>query len=466
MIRQLFDFAYIEARKVWYFRWLALAVASAIFVAMSIMTFGIPNSYPSWGQVYVSRVSPLSVITEDVSLSEDKYGNPMLIEKTVLNDQNLLRVLKSLNRNFNTDDPRKVEGAIGALRGRISIKARDEDGFIEFHVKDGDPVRAQRTAKILIDQYISDNLKLSRSDLVQAGAFLDKQIVVYRQLMLDSQSKVATFRRQYPRVVAIATQSVGAGGGGSVSTVAVRSDTVAAPVPVDTSAIDGAIADEERRVASLLTQYTEKYPDVVAARSQIAALKAQRAALRSAAPVVAASTGAATGPQIVRRQVARPTVRARSVYAAAPAEVAAPDLTSQWAGLRRESDLIADNYQKLIQRREATKMSLAVYGSDAPGKFQITRAPTVPLVPTGPNRGLFLAASMVAAIGGGLAAAYLRAAISGIFVAPRELEVAFHLPVVGTVSWEPAWHTGGASKQQPALPFFGKDVTRLAGPNR
>jgi len=50
--------------------------------------------------------------------------------------------------------------------------------------------------------------------------------------------------------------------------------------------------------------------------------------------------------------------------------------------------------------------------------------------------------AVVAAIAGGIGAAYVRGAITGVFVAPRELEEAFQLPVIGTISWEQTWHTG------------------------
>jgi len=86
-------------------------------------------------------------------------------------------------------------------------------------------------------------------------------------------------------------------------------------------------------------------------------------------------------------------------------------------------------------------MSLAVLGSDSSGKFQVTRAPTVPIVPQGPRKLVFLVGVLVAAVAGGLGAAYLRGAIRGIMVSPRELEMACQLPVIGTVSWEPAWST-------------------------
>jgi hypothetical protein len=104
-------------------------------------------------------------------------------------------------------------------------------------------------------------------------------------------------------------------------------------------------------------------------------------------------------------------------------------------------------------------MSQAIYGVDGGGMYQVTRQPVLPLLPIGPTPQLFLALAAVAAIGGGIAAAYLRGAIQGIFVSPRELEEVFELPVVGTVSWEPAWVTT-ERERTPALTSWARRTVR------
>jgi hypothetical protein len=135
-----------------------------------------------------------------------------------------------------------------------------------------------------------------------------------------------------------------------------------------------------------------------------------------------------------------------------------PQVAAQEADLKRNDDMLRNSYQELLSRREAAKMSLAVYGANNAGKFQVTNQPTIPAAPSGPNRMLFLALALAAAIAGGVGAAFLRGAITGVFVAPRELEEAFQLPVIGTISWEQTWHTGEAvqgSRNVAVLATFG-----------
>ena len=131
-----------------------------------------------------------------------------------------------------------------------------------------------------------------------------------------------------------------------------------------------------------------------------------------------------------------------------------PQIAGQEADLKRTDDVLRASFQELLSRREAAKMSLAVYGANNKAKYQITNQPTVPSFPSGPNRPLYLMAGVFMAVVGGIGAAYLRGAITGVFVAPRELEEAFQLPVIGTISWEETWHTGAAAENPRHAAIF------------
>jgi hypothetical protein len=133
-------------------------------------------------------------------------------------------------------------------------------------------------------------------------------------------------------------------------------------------------------------------------------------------------------------------------------------VAAEWADAQRGDEALRNKHEQLLARREAARMSQAVYGPDGSGKFQVTRAPAPPLVPVGPNRTLFVQLAALGAISCGLGAAYLRGAIQGVVVSPHEVELVCQLPVVGAISWEPAWVTGQQSKQPTLL--------RLPGPLR
>jgi hypothetical protein len=126
---------------------------------------------------------------------------------------------------------------------------------------------------------------------------------------------------------------------------------------------------------------------------------------------------------------------------------AASQLDAEWADLRKSNELLRNNYEQMQSRREAARMSQSIYSDKNSGKYQVTNPPVMPIRPSGPDRKLFLIMAAAVALGGGIAAAYLLGAINGIFVAPRELEEAFGLPVAGTVSLERTWQTDSSSRR-------------------
>ena len=194
------------------------------------------------------------------------------------------------------------------------------------------------------------------------------------------------------------------------------------------------------------------------------------AAQRQLTALLAAQS--AVVPEVQQKVAAEPTsVReARGALAAAQARLRQArqgpppsPRDAEWADLKKRSAILRGNYEEMLSRREATHLSEAVYADKNSGKYQVTSPPVVPPLPIGPNRRLYLLLAAVAAFGIGIAAAYLRGSINGIFVASRELEEAFGLPVAGTVSLEKAWQTGrltGAGRSLLTLAI----VTTLIGP--
>src|SRR5262249_47064976 len=153
---------------------------------------------------------------------------------------------------------------------------------------------------------------------------------------------------------------------------------------------DGAAAPQqdqivqlEARIAQLRLQYTDQYPDVVAAKQQLALLKqaVPQAKVGESPAVITARADLANAQAPLRKARFRPELP--------------PQIASQEAELKRTDDILRSSYQELLSRREAAKMSLAVYGANNKAKYQITNPPTLPAFPSGPNRSLYLMALVV-----------------------------------------------------------------------
>jgi polysaccharide chain length determinant protein (PEP-CTERM system associated) len=444
MVGTVLSLLYDELVRIWCYRWTAITAAAALFFAGAAYVMQLPSVYDSWAQIYIPKQTPLAQAASNVSLVGDGYGSTSayVVQKTLLNDQSLRQVAEQLNPSFARQTPATQESAIQSLRSHIEIGADQGDGFTEFHYKATDPARAHRVVQLLLNQFVAANEDRTQKDLDQADLFLDTQIAVYQRKLAESQKKLTDFRQRYGNVADTADTVEEADAATEVANArAAYTAALARDGGVNTPQQDE-IAALEAKIAALRLQYTDQYPDVVAARQQLAMLRQapQQAKVGESPAVVTARADLANAQARLRRARFHPELP--------------PQVASEEADLKRNDDVLRNAYQELLARREAAKVSMAVYNGNNSAKYQITNQPTMPTAPSGPNRPLLLMAVIVAAIAGGLGAAYLRGAITGVFVAPRELEDAFQLPVIGTISWEKTWHTGAAAENPRHAAIF------------
>jgi uncharacterized protein involved in exopolysaccharide biosynthesis len=436
----LFD----EARRIWCYRWLALGVSASVFLAATAYVLHMPNVYDAWGQVFVNKQTPLTAATEGVSLVGNDFGSTYVVQKTLLNDDNLEAVVKLRNPNAARFGNLQMATTVSQLRSQIHVSPDQGDGFIEFHYADTDPARARQTVQLLLDQFISKNVARSRTDLDHAEDFLDEQLTSYGLTMSDSQGAIAEFRRRHPEVAYVPTAP-----GATMADMPQMTSAPQGPAPAAAPASPptprtarpsqaaARAAGLQAKLDSLRTTYTEQYPDVISTRRQLADALVEQEREEAAA----AAERAAQPPPPAAEAPAPRTATFRTGPRQARAPIVAPDVAAQWIDLQRKDEVLRLAYQQLIGKREAARMSQAIYGGNASGKYQVTRMPTTPTAPYGPKRPLYLAFGALLAAAAGIGAAYLRAGMKGVLVAPRELESAFQLPVVGTVSLERAWRT-------------------------
>lgn len=96
--------------------------------------------------------------------------------------------------------------------------------------------------------------------------------------------------------------------------------------------------------------------------------------------------------------------------------------------------MLRQNYEKLLQDREALKTRGKVEDKASQFRFDIIQQPGVPQKPASPQRPLLLFGVLIVGIGAGVAAAYAMAQMKSSFATQQKLERAFDLPVIGSIS--------------------------------
>ncbi|HTY48471.1 MAG TPA: GNVR domain-containing protein, partial [Steroidobacteraceae bacterium] len=189
--------------------------------------------------------------------------------------------------------------------------------------------------------------------------------------------------------------------------------------PVDTVS---RIAEAQAHLDELLLKFTDKHPDVIAARAALAELKKRRAAeiesLRNGDAAAAAASGAGGNPvfqsiQLALNQADVDIADLRSQLDEHESKVRelralvdkAPQVEAQYAQLNRDYDVNKAQYAALLSSYD--KSRLGERADDAGSvRFQVVQPPTVSYRPVSPRRSLLLAGVLVAALAAGCALAY------------------------------------------------------------
>jgi uncharacterized protein involved in exopolysaccharide biosynthesis len=200
----------------------------------------------------------------------------------------------------------------------------------------------------------------------------------------------------------------------------------------------------------LLLRFTDKHPDVVAARQALTELKARREAeverLRRGDAGAVASSGVSTNPvyqsiQLQLNQVDVEIASLRGQVAQHRDKAAdlkkrldiAPKVEAEFAQLNRDYDNNKALYTTLLANYE--KAQMGERADDAGSvRFERMQPPSAPYGPVSPKRIPLLAGVLVAALAAGGALAYLLHMLRPVVGSMRGLVEITDLPVLGVVS--------------------------------
>lgn len=138
-----------------------------------------------------------------------------------------------------------------------------------------------------------------------------------------------------------------------------------------------------------------------------------------------------------------------------------PRIEAELARLNRDYEITNRNYQELVKRRESLKLAEDASQTGDTLQFNVLEPPRVPLNPEGPNRPLLSGMVLAGGLGVGVGLAWLLGMLRPAFYTREELEQAFGLPVVGTVSR--VWTSGEKVRRRFEVATFVAGCVVLAG---
>ncbi len=452
----LIDEFKVVLHGIWQRRWLALAVAWGLCLLGWLVISVIPNSYDSSARILVD--------VNDVV--PDPNNNPLddqrrfdQLKDSLTSVRNLSQVVVASGMiDRSADDGARAAAAAGLQKATTIVT--QPNNTIAITVSIGGAGRsnaenaalAPRVLEAMIAQVRDAQVRDGAADAEQNIRFLDQQITQVQQRLTATEQAKAGFEARNLGLLP------GAGSPSSrldaaraelsqidTQLIAVNSQLAATPPTIvsptlGTTGVGVArqqLASAEAELAGMRARgLTPQHPDVVALTAQISALRAQ------AGREGAAGGGNGTQPNPAYAGLAAQRAALSQRRGQLSAEMAAinasriqePAVSAEYDRLNRDYDVAKDQYDRLVARREQMRLQGAAESNADAVRIQVLDPPSVPTVPSKPNKLLLLIGVLIAGVGGGIASAFALSQMQTTYPTAARLGRASGLPVLGSVT--------------------------------
>lgn len=478
-----------ELVAAWRYRWLALAFSWVVCLGGWAYTSFIPNQYEASARLYVDADAVLTPLLRGIAVDSALASQIDVLQRTLLSRPNLEKLVSKTDLDLSITGPSDMEGMVQKLAETIKIVPVTRNLFTITY-RNSSPKLAYDVVQAVLTQFVENKTGNNRSEMESAQNFLQQQIDSYERQLRTAERKRADFRTKY--IDLLPSDANGGVSGVETARTNVRSiqgqlqDTILArdtiskelastPQMVVTETDPGfsgggggaspELAQAERNLADLRLRYTDQHPDVIAARAQVASLRASGGGGGGSA-TRGSPARTRSVPNPIYEQLKVKMVETDGSVASLQRRLAdavkdrdrleeisrgAPGLEAESSNLNRDYDVLRKNYEELIARRESMRIAVAAEADSDKIKMQIIDPPQLPRVPVAPKRSLLLSGVLALGLAGGVGLAILLVQFDRSFHTIDDLRE-LGLPVIGGISLLSA---SGARHRVAALFTFG-----------
>lgn len=486
-MNELLERIYDEARSAWRFRWIGLAAAAAVAILGWVVVFALPDRYEARASVFVDTRTALRPALQGLTVEQDVNVQLNYVRQSLLSGERLESIARASDVLPAAEtDPRRIAEILDQFAERVTLGVsnaspsgreaeRDAGSIYSFRYQDGDRERSLKVVRTVVNTFVEETLGGKRAGAEGAQKFMEDEMKTLEARLREAENELAEFKKA--NVGLMPTEQ-----GGAVAQLQATLDAVAtlendlnvalaeraelarqlrgdavlgataAPSMGNAGAGDtvSRINEAQARYDDLLLRFTERHPDVIAAKSTLDDLKARRARevelMRVGDPGAVASSGVSSNPvyQSIQQQLNQADVRVASLRGQLSQQrtkaanlnkrlADAPQVEAEYAQLNRDYEVVNAQYTALLENYE--KARLGERADDAGSvRFEVIQPPDAPYGPVFPNRVLFLAGVLVAALGLGGGLSYLIHLLGPVVGSLRGLSDLTDLPILGVVS--------------------------------
>ena len=420
--------------KAWWLVGIQVLVTAASIGALQV----IPKKYESTTTIRVEKGQLINPLVRGLAVSSEMEDRLRGIREEILSRDYFEKIIARLELEPPDTVPLKHEAHVQKMmeQTEITTKQREMDTF-QVTYRGADPVQVRDVTNLLAGIFIEDNLSNKADEAGSAVDFLKGQLEVYRKKLEESEAALRRFEEKYidqlpsnrsaqlSRVEQLRATLVEVQN--NLRQAKIQRDLLrqqalpeGSPLPEGSTApgrvmvanpLQARLADKEAQLRQLLVDYSATYPDVIALKAEIAALKEE---LLKHPTVVAGQATSTRQPSVqdalslgqlqqVEMQVGALTTREQQLsqeLARYEKKVQGiPEVEQELAQLKRDYDVNNDIYNNFLRRLEEAKVSKDLEASKKGEIFRILQAAALPLSPAWPKRKQTILMGVAAGLG-------------------------------------------------------------------
>jgi protein tyrosine kinase modulator len=472
-MREQISEVYIYIAGTLKYRWFAVSVAWLICLVGWAIVMTLPNKYTSQAKVHVDSSTMLQPLLKDITVQQDSRMLVRIMKQLMFTTPNLEKIIQLSNLDWMVKNDVQRFELHQDMKKDIKITGGKRDGIFEISYESTDPDLAKNVVTAVLTVFSEQTQQSTLEDVSSSQRFIEQQIREYEVRLRNAEKAREAFKRENFGLLpeqgqgqmaklqeateqledaklllsqAISKRNVLAA---QMQDVIASGDVWSSGDPtLKLSQEDEKITELRLKKTELLLKFTENHPAVkaieITLKEAIGQKKQQQKNMKdSGLP----SASAMANPYVQQLKIAlneakgevasnQTTVQALQERIKRHKSQFNTRLTveTEMQNLNRDYEIIRDNFQKLIQRREQASMSEKVDTETVSIKFKIADPPNRPLIPSGPKRLIFLTGVLVVGLGAGFGLAFLFFYINPSFMTIGQIREVTGLPVLGVVS--------------------------------
>ena len=437
-------------------QWLAVVVFTLTLAGVTSIATFLPDIYRSTASVLVERHQVPETFVRS-SVTGELETRLQTISQEILSRARLEDLITRFGLYPDLRDRLPVEAVVEKMRRDIQLELKGVEqqmsgrsATVAFNLsyRGRDPERVAAVANTLASFYVEENSKLRERQASQTTRFLKDQLAEARTRLDAQEARVRDFRARHagelPQQMGVNLATLERLQAqlhlNSANQLRARDQRVRQQGESDAAGAAGAadtatakLARRKRELLDLRTRFSDKYPDVIRVKAEIAALERELAGTNPDEDPAAAEAGLSEPEAELKALKAEEQRLRRDISTYQRRVENSPQREQEFQELSRGFETAKESYASLVKRYEDAQMAESMEQSRQGEQFRILDSAIPAKQPLAPNRIRLLLVGVLLSLGAAAAAAVLAERLDTSFHTFDDLRSFTKVPVLARI---------------------------------